>query len=79
MGTPLPTESSGVNRKRAAKAVIPFLALGLFDLALILGWGMDPLWGFAILPPILFISVLAWIGFKSGFITENAEHGGQSD
>ncbi|WP_227374766.1 hypothetical protein [Haladaptatus halobius] len=79
MGTSLPTESSEVNRKRAAKAVIPFLALGLFDLALILGWGMDPLWGFAILPPILFISVLAWIGFKSGFITENAEHAEQSD
>ncbi|WP_458209637.1 hypothetical protein [Haladaptatus sp. NG-SE-30] len=74
MGTPLPTESSEVDRKRAAKAVIPFLLLGLFDVALILGWGMDPLWGFAILPPILFISVLAWIGFKSGFITDHSEH-----
>jgi hypothetical protein len=77
MGTPLPTEESGEsgNRARAAKAVAPFLALGLLDLLLLMGWGVDPLWGFAILPPILFISVLAWIGFKSGFITDHNDHG----
>ncbi|WP_266078587.1 hypothetical protein [Haladaptatus caseinilyticus] len=74
MGTSLPTEPSDVDRKRAAKAILPFLALGLLDVALILGWGMDPLWGFAILPPILFISVIGWIGFKSGFITDHADY-----
>ncbi|WP_458185046.1 hypothetical protein [Haladaptatus sp. NG-WS-4] len=79
MGSSLPTESSEVDRKRAALAVIPFLALGLFDLLLILGWGMDPLWGFAILPPILFISVLAWIGFKSGFITDHSDYRDQPE
>ncbi len=79
MGTSLPTGSSDVDRKRAAKAVIPFLSLGLIDLALILGWGMDPLWGFAILPPILFMSVLAWIGFKSGFITDHADYRDEGD
>jgi len=77
MGTSLPIEDSDESgdRIRAAKAVIPFLFLGLFFLGLILAWGLQPLWGFAILPPILFISVLAWIGFKSGFITEHNEHG----
>jgi hypothetical protein len=29
--------------------------------------GRKPLWGFASLPPILFVSVLAWIAFKNGF------------
>ncbi|KZN25484.1 hypothetical protein A4G99_03080 [Haladaptatus sp. R4] len=72
MGTPLPTETGEVDRWRAMKAVVPFLALGLIDLVLILGWGLNPLWGFAILPPMIFISVLAWISFKSGFIDENA-------
>ncbi|QGN06171.1 hypothetical protein Hrd1104_01940 [Halorhabdus sp. CBA1104] len=61
------------DRRQALKAVIPFLALGLADLLLLLGWGLDPLWGFMILPPILFISVLAWIGFRTGFISDRAE------
>jgi hypothetical protein len=61
---------AGIDRWRAAKYVAPFLALGLFDLALLLGWGLDPLWGFMILPPILFVSVLAWIAFRTGFASE---------
>jgi hypothetical protein len=59
-----------LNRKRAALAVAPFLALGLFDLVLLLGWGLDPLWGFMILPPILFISALAWLAFRTGFAAD---------
>lgn len=61
-----------LNRKQAALAVAPFLALGLGDVVLLLFWGLDPLWGFVILPPILFISVLAWIGFRSGFIADRS-------
>ena len=57
----------GLDRWTAAKYVAPFLFIGLFDLVLLLGWGLDPLWGFMILPPILFISVLAWIAFRTGF------------
>ena len=60
----------GRNRSRAALAVAPFLALGLADVILLLFWGLDPLWGFVILPPILFITVLGWIGFRSGFIDD---------
>lgn len=62
-------DTSDVNRRRAALAVLPFLLLGLADVVLLLGWGLNPLWGFMILPPILFISVLAWIAFRTGFVT----------
>ncbi|MFC4249035.1 hypothetical protein ACFOZ7_19240 [Natribaculum luteum] len=66
MTTPLPTESEATNRRRAALFVSPFLAVGLVNLAALLGWGMDPLWAFAILPPILFFTVLGWIAFRTG-------------
>ncbi|MDG5775355.1 hypothetical protein VB773_10760 [Haloarculaceae archaeon H-GB2-1] len=57
-----------LTRKRAVLAVLPFLFLGLADVVLLLKWGVDPLWGFMILPPILFMSALAWIAFRSGFV-----------
>lgn len=47
--------------------VSPFLALGLADVLLLLYWGLDPLWGFVILPPILFISAIGWVAFRTGF------------
>ena len=65
--------STGMNRRRAALAVSPFLALGLADVLLLLAWGVDPLWGFMILPPILFITVLGWIAFKTGFARDRTE------
>jgi hypothetical protein len=55
------------NRKQAAMLVTPFLLLGLADVALLLVWGISPLWGFVILPPILFMVVLGWIAFTNGF------------
>jgi hypothetical protein len=58
------------DRKQAALAVAPFLLLGLLDVVLLLGWGINPLWGFMILPPILFVSVLAWLGFRTGFVDQ---------
>ena len=64
-----PSESR--DRRRALLAVLPFLALGLADVVLLLAWGMDPMWGFAILPPILFVSVIAWIAFSTGFVGEH--------
>ncbi|MFC4550762.1 MULTISPECIES: hypothetical protein [Halorussus] len=69
MESQFPTGESR-NRKRAALAVLPFLALGLADVVLLLAWGVDPLWGFAILPPILFVSVIAWFAFSTGFLSE---------
>jgi len=64
-----PLESTA-NRRRAALAIVPFLLLGVADVILILGMGLKPLWGFAIFPPILFISVLGWIAFKNGFVRD---------
>ncbi|MFB6244094.1 MAG: hypothetical protein ABEH80_08320 [Halobaculum sp.] len=56
------------NRLRAAKYVAPFLALGIADVLLLLRWGIDPLWGFMILPPILFCTVLAYLAFSTDFL-----------
>ena len=69
-GSSASASSDGMNRKRALLFVAPFLAIGLFDLALLLGWGLDPLWGFMILPPILFVSALGWIAFRTGFASD---------
>ncbi|AQL42027.1 hypothetical protein BV210_04530 [Halorientalis sp. IM1011] len=63
-------DGGGVSRKRAALWIVPFLALGVADVILLLGWGLDGLWGFMILPPILFICVLAYIAFRTGFATD---------
>ncbi|MCU4718570.1 hypothetical protein [Halapricum hydrolyticum] len=62
-----------LDRKQATLAVLPFLLLGLGNLALLLGWGLKPLWAFLILPPILFISVLAWIAFRTGFVRDQGQ------
>lgn len=70
MDVPIPTDATNGNRRRAALAILPFLLLGLADVLLLLKWGLNPLWGFVILPPILFISVLGWIAFKSGFVRD---------
>ena len=67
-------EEAVVSRKRALLYVSPFLFLGLADLVLLLGWGLDPLWGFMILPPILFMSVLTWLAFRTGFASDRTGH-----
>ena len=58
------------NRRRAVVYVAPFLALGIADVLLLLWWGIDPLWGFMILPPILFCSVLAYLAFSTDFLDD---------
>ncbi|ADJ16199.1 hypothetical protein [Halalkalicoccus jeotgali] len=72
-GSPIPTEDRS-DRLRAAKYTLPFVALGIADVILVIGWGLNPIWGFAILPPILFMSVLTWIAFKSGFVSDNENY-----
>lgn len=64
------TDDGTLNRKRATLAVLPFLALGVGNVLLILGWGLDGIWGFLLLPPVLFICVLAWIAFRTGFVND---------
>jgi hypothetical protein len=63
-------EGYELSRKRAFLAMLPFLLLGLADVYLLLEWGLDPLWGFLILPPILFVSALAWLAFRGGFVRD---------
>ncbi|MFC5970894.1 hypothetical protein ACFPYI_06065 [Halomarina salina] len=62
-----------VSRKLASLYIAPFVLLGLADIALLLFWGLDPLWGFMILPPILFISVIGWIAIRTGFARDRVD------
>ena len=68
-----------LSRKQAFLAMLPFLLLGIADVVLLLLWGLDPLWGFMILPPILAISALAWIAFRSGFARDRTGEPGGPD
>lgn len=73
-GPPIPTDDDGDHdRRRAALYTLPFLVLGVLNVVLVLGWGLEPLWVFAMLPPVLFMSVLTWVAFKSGFVTDREE------
>ena len=63
------------SRWRAARYVAPFLAIGLLNLGLLLRWGLEPLWAFAVLPPVLFLCGIAWIAFRHGFHERPAESG----
>ena len=58
------------NRKRGVLSTLPFLFVGVGDVVLLLFWGIDPLWGFAILPPILFCSVLSYLVFATDFLDD---------
>ena len=63
----------GLNRKRVALVVVPLLALGLADVALIILWGVNPLLGLAVLPPILFVTVLAWVALSGGLVDDRLD------
>lgn len=63
-------ESSGRNRKWAALFALPFLLLGVGNASLILIWGINPLWAFAQLPPILFTTVLTYMVFRTDFLDD---------
>lgn len=58
------------NRRRAALYALPFLALGVGNAVLILNFGLEPLWAFAQLPPILFTTVLTYIVFSTDFLDD---------
>lgn len=62
-------------RKDATIIILPFVLLGIGNLLLIMWWGMDPLWGFLLLPPILFICVIGWIAIRGGFAEDRTGGG----
>jgi len=64
------SQGEAPNRRRALLAVTPFLLLGLADVLLLLFWGIEPLWAFAILPPIIFCTALAWLAFSTDFLDD---------
>jgi hypothetical protein len=65
---PLTADGPDRNRKRAILYALPFFALGVGNAALILTWGINPLWAFAQLPPILFTTVLTYVVFSTDFL-----------
>lgn len=67
------SEDYDLDRKRAALYILPFVLLGIGNLLLLLGWGLRPLWAFLILPPILFVSVLGYIAFRTGLVGNRLE------
>jgi hypothetical protein len=68
--SPLADDAEEHYRKRGLLSTLPFLAIGLADVILLLFWGLEPLWGFAILPPILFCSVLSYLVFSTDFLED---------
>lgn len=67
-GTPSEIADSNRNRRRAALYSLPFLVLGIGSVTLILSWGLEPLWAFLLLPPILFMTGLTYLVFSTDFL-----------
>lgn len=67
--SPRPDTDSG-NRRRAALATLPFLGLGLAVAALAVVLAPQPLWAFLLVPPIAFMSILAYLTFRSDFLAD---------
>lgn len=54
-----------VDRRRAAIAVAPFLAVVVGNVVLALRWSGEPLWGFVVAVPVLFVTAIAWFAFRA--------------
>jgi hypothetical protein len=62
-----------LTRKRVALVMVPLFALGLADVALITLWGVNPLLGLAVLPPILFVTALGWVAIRGGLVEDRLD------
>jgi hypothetical protein len=67
------SEGKALNRTRVALIMVPLLALGLADVALIVLWGVNPLLGLAVLPPILFVTALGWVAIRGGLVNDRLD------
>jgi len=61
---PGPRVTSTFDRRYAVLAAAPLLAIGVFNVGLVVLWGADFLWGFLILLPVIFLTAVAWIAFR---------------
>ena len=52
--------------RKAAIVIVPFFLMGAGNVVLILQWGLDPMWGVLLFPPVVFISALGWIAISGG-------------
>lgn len=52
--------------RTALIVVVPLFVLGAGNVVLILQWGLNPVWGALLLPPVVFVSVLGWIALQNG-------------
>ena len=62
-------DDSEGGRSGAAKAaliVVPLFLLGAGNVVLLLQWGINPVWGLLLFPPVVFISVIGWIAIRGG-------------
>lgn len=49
-----------------ALIVVPLFLLGAGNVVLILQWGINPIWGLLLFPPVVFISAIGWIAIRGG-------------
>jgi hypothetical protein len=59
--------ASPPHRRRAVFATFPFLLLGLAIVAFGVVASPRPLFGFLIFPPVVFVSILTYVAFRSRF------------
>lgn len=52
--------------RTAALIVVPLFLLGAGNVVLILQWGLNPVWGLLLFPPVFFISAIGWIAISGG-------------
>lgn len=56
------------DRRRAALYTLPFFLIGTLNVVLILWWGLEAVWLFAMLPPVIFMTGLTWIAFETDML-----------
>jgi hypothetical protein len=67
-------DAEGPSRtKKAAVVVVPCFVLGIGNVVLILQWGLNPLWGVLLFPPVVFVSAIGWIAISGGIVDRGSE------
>ncbi|MFB6164887.1 MAG: hypothetical protein ABEJ31_06990 [Haloarculaceae archaeon] len=67
------SDGSGLDRRTAVLATVPFLVIGLADVVFLVDWGLDAALGLLILPPMLFVCAIAYLAFRTGFVWDGPD------